>query len=102
MKQQLRICKRDEKFVVSLISLPIPCQLAARVKCTWTCHSRLQGGASQLVIAAAFLGKLWHPEEFRNIDPMDMLQEYMEFYDSNFDASTKGVFMYPSLADLRQ
>jgi iron complex transport system substrate-binding protein len=62
----------------------------------------LVGGGGLNIVAAAFLGKLWHPEEFKDIDPMKMLQEYMEFYDSNFDASIRGVFMYPSLADLRQ
>lgn len=60
----------------------------------------LVGGGGLNIVGAAMLGKLWHPEEFKDIDPMEILQEYMEFYDSNFDASTKGVFMYPSLADL--
>jgi len=62
--------------------------------------NRLVGGGGLNIVAAAFLGKLWHPEEFKDVDPMEILQEYMEFYDSNFDVSTQGVFMYPSLADL--
>jgi iron complex transport system substrate-binding protein len=59
--------------------------------------NRLVGGGGLNIIAAAFLGKLWHPEEFKDIDPMEILQEYMEFYDSDFDVSTQGVFLYPSL-----
>ena len=60
----------------------------------------LVGGGGLNIVGAAMLGKLWHPDEFKDIDLMEILQEYMEFYDSNFDVSTQGVFMYPSLADL--
>jgi len=59
----------------------------------------LVGGGGLNLVGAAFLGKLWHPEEFKDIDPTEILQEYMEFYDSNFDVSTRGVFMYPSVGD---
>lgn len=59
----------------------------------------LVGGGGLNIVGAAFLGKLWHPEEFEDIDPMEILQEYLSFYDSNFDVSTQGVFMYPAVVD---
>ncbi len=57
----------------------------------------LVGGGGLNLIGAAFLGKLWHPGEYKDIDPMGILQEYMEFYDSDFDVNSQGVFIYPSL-----
>lgn len=57
----------------------------------------LVGGGGLNLIGAAFLGKLWHPEEFKDIDPSEMLKEYMEFYDSNYDENAPGVFMYASI-----
>jgi len=59
----------------------------------------LVGGGGLNLVGAAFLGKLWHPEEFKDLDPMEILKEYMEFYDSNFDVDKQGVFMYPSTAN---
>lgn len=58
----------------------------------------LVGGGGLNLVGAAFLGKLWHPEEFKDIDPMEILREYMAFYDSGFDAEQDtGVFLYPFL-----
>jgi iron complex transport system substrate-binding protein len=58
----------------------------------------LVGGGGLNLVGAVFLGKLWHPEEFKDIDPMEILQEYMNFYDSDFDvADDTGVFLYPPL-----
>jgi len=57
----------------------------------------LVGGGGLNLVGAAFLGKLWHPEEFKDIDPMEILGEYMAFYDSDFDVDAQGVFMYPPL-----
>ncbi len=55
----------------------------------------LVGGGGLNIVGAAFLGKLWHPEEFKDINPIEILQEYMEFYNSNLDVNTNGVFIYP-------
>jgi len=58
----------------------------------------LVGGGGLNLVGAVFLGKLLHPEEFKDIDPMEILQEYMNFYDSDFDvADDTGVFLYPPL-----
>jgi len=56
----------------------------------------LVGGGGLNLVGAAFLGKLWHPDEFKDIDPEEILQEYMAFYGSNFDSKeVNGVFFYP-------
>jgi hypothetical protein len=61
---------------------------------------RLIGGGGLNIVAAAFLGKLWHPVEFKDINPKEILREYLAFYDSNFDVDTQqGVFIYPPLPD---
>jgi iron complex transport system substrate-binding protein len=55
----------------------------------------LVGGGGLNPIGAAYLGKLLHPEEFKEIDPDELLREYLAFYSK--ETEPKGVFLYPFL-----
>lgn len=57
----------------------------------------LVGGGGLNPIGAAYLGKLLHPEEFKEIDPYELLREYLAFYSK--ETEPKGVFLYPPLDD---
>ena len=57
----------------------------------------LVGGGGLNPIGAAYLGKLLHPEEFEEINPDELLREYLAFYST--ETEPKGVFLYPFLEE---
>jgi iron complex transport system substrate-binding protein len=57
----------------------------------------LVGGGGLNPIGAAYLGKLLHPEEFKDIDPDELLKEYLAFYSK--ETEPRGVFLYPPLEE---
>lgn len=55
------------------------------------------GGANGL-LGAVYHAKQFHPELFRDLDPKDMHQEYIDrFQGIDFDVSKEGLFVYPPL-----
>jgi iron complex transport system substrate-binding protein len=48
-------------------------------------------------VGVAYLAKWLHPELFEDLDPKDILQEYMNLLGSDYDAKEHGVFVYPPL-----
>ncbi len=56
----------------------------------------LVGGGGNSVIGAAYMGKLFHPDLFEDVDPQAIHQEYVDrFCHIDFDVSEHGVFVYP-------
>ena len=53
-------------------------------------------GAGRNVIGIAYIGKLLHPDLFKDIDPQAIQQEYTsEIWNLDFDVSSHGAFTYP-------
>lgn len=53
-------------------------------------------GAGRNVVAIAFLGKLFHPDLFKDIDPQAILQEYTnDIWKIDFNVKEHGAFVYP-------
>jgi len=49
-------------------------------------------------IAIAYMAKLFHPDKFKDMDPLAIQQEYLKkFQHIDFDVSQHGVFLYPML-----
>ena len=60
--------------------------------------NNLVGGGGNSVIGAAYMGKLFHPDLFKDIDPQAIHQEYVDkFCHIEFDVTNHGVFIYPPL-----
>ena len=58
--------------------------------------SILGGAGPECLIGATYMGKLFHPELFGDIDPPAIHQEYVDkFCYIDFDVRKHGVFMYP-------
>jgi iron complex transport system substrate-binding protein len=58
----------------------------------------LVGGGGLNLVGAAFMGKAMHPDEFKDVDPREILKEYTAFYNSDFNPEKdQGVFIYPPL-----
>jgi len=55
------------------------------------------GGANGL-LGAVYHAKEFHPELFRDLDPKEMHQEYLEkFQGIKFDVNKEGLFVYPPI-----
>jgi iron complex transport system substrate-binding protein len=55
------------------------------------------GGANGL-LGAVYHAKEFHPELFRDLDPKEMHQEYLDkFQGIDFDMDKEGLFVYPSV-----
>jgi len=53
-------------------------------------------GAGRNVIGIAYLGKLFHPDLFKDVDPQEIHQEYTDYiWQINFDVINHGTFTYP-------
>lgn len=62
-------------------------------------NNMLTCGGGMNLIAAALLGKQMYPEEYKEINPTELLREYMAFFDRDHNIQEgRGVFLYPSAA----
>jgi len=53
-------------------------------------------GAGRNVIGIAYIGKLLHPDLFKDIDPQEIHQEYTdEIWNLDFDVQRHGSFVFP-------
>lgn len=53
-------------------------------------------GAGRNVIGIAYIGKLLHPDLFKDIDPQEIHQEYTDdIWNLDFDVRSHGSFVYP-------
>jgi len=56
------------------------------------------GSGPECLVGAAYMGKLFHPDLFIDIDPEKIHQEYIDrFCHIDFDAKNHGVFIYPPM-----
>jgi len=62
-------------------------------------NNLLMRGGGMNLIGAALLGKLMYPEEYKEINPTELLREYMAFFDKDHNIQEgRGVFLYPPAA----
>ena len=58
-----------------------------------------RNGCSAGVLLGAFMGKIINPDAYASIDPVDMMNEYIEWMGiEGFDASEHGQYVYPGLS----
>lgn len=70
---------------------------AVRNNHVYIINGNLRNDASKGLIGAAYLAKIFHPDEVV-LDPEDLHQEYLQrFLGLDFDLNQHGVFIYPSL-----
>jgi iron complex transport system substrate-binding protein len=69
---------------------------AIKNKRVYVLDGNIYEGAGRNVIGIAYLGRLFHPDLFRDVDPEEIQQEYTEnIWHINFDVRRHGSFVYP-------
>jgi iron complex transport system substrate-binding protein len=70
---------------------------AVRNNHVYIINGNLRNDASKGLIGAAYLAKIFHPDEVK-LDPEDLHQEYLQkFLGLDYDLDQHGVFIYPPL-----
>ena len=61
----------------------------------------LQDGSAECLVGAAYMGKLFHPDLFKDIDPQAVHQEFVDKFcpGVDFDVREHGVFVYPPMEE---
>jgi iron complex transport system substrate-binding protein len=84
-----------------IIDMPELAQVKAVVNGNvYIIDGHLDDGGGNNIIGSAYAAKLFYPDLFKDLDPEDVHQEYVDrFCHFDFDVKKQGVFFYPPLND---